>query len=193
MIEIDHAADRAAAAAWARAALADERAVILDTETTDLQGYVCDIAIVRATDGEVLMDTLANPGVPILAAAQAKHGIGDHDVVGAPSFATLMPHVERALGGRRVLVYNAEYDAGRLSAEVARMDGYTGGPGSFGRRALGQHPWECIMLQYAAWVGEWNEYHGNYRWHKLNGEHRALGDCLAARRRLFEMAGEPLP
>ncbi|HYR17897.1 MAG TPA: 3'-5' exonuclease [Myxococcales bacterium] len=181
MIEIDHAADRAAAAAWAQAALSDERAVILDTETTGLAGYVCDIAVVRAIDGSVLMDVLVNPGVLIEPGAQAVHGISDADVAGARSFADIYPLLFEVAYPARILVYNAEYDMGRLDAELARMD--------VPRRALGGFGWECIMLQYAAWVGEWNEFHGNYRWHKLDGEHRALGDCQAARRRLQQMAG----
>jgi hypothetical protein len=185
VIEIDHAADRAAAAEWARAALADDRAVILDTETTDLRGYIVDIAIIRATDGEVLMNTLVDPCTPIHPEAFAVHGIQDADVVEAPTFAGLWPELRVQLEGRRVLVYNASYDAGRIGAELDRTTFV--GPQSL-REQLGT--WECIMLQHAQWVGEWNDYHGNYRWHKLTGgDHRALGDCRAARARLIEMAG----
>lgn len=153
--------------------------MILDTETTDLRGYICDIAIIRATDGEVLLDTLANPLASIHPEAYAVHGIQDADVTSAPTFAELWPELAMLLAGRRVLVYNAAYDRGRLIAELARGDQNLDVPGT----------WECIMLQHAAWVGEWNEYHGNYRWHKLTGgDHRALGDCRAARARLQEMA-----
>ena len=45
------------------------------------------------------------------------------------------------------------------------------------------------MLAFASWRGDWNDYYGNYRWHKLgdaaricnvtgNGFHRALDDVL---------------
>ena len=175
---VDHAADHRAASDWARVALADERAVILDTETTDLWGYICDIAIIRAIDGEVLMNTLVNPGVPIEPGAQAVHGITDADVAGAPRFGEIWPELRVQLEDRRVLVYNSSYDLGRIGAELDRT---AAAPLSL-YNALGR--WECIMIQYAAWVGEWNDYHGNYRWHK----HRALGDCRAARARLQEMA-----
>lgn len=52
---------------------------------------------------------------------------------------------------------------------------------------------ECAMLRYAEWNGEWNDYYGNYRWHKLHVAaaatgfnedvewHRALGDTIACR------------
>lgn len=38
----------------------------------------------------------------------------------------------------------------------------------------------CAMQWYSQWVGEWNDYHGNYKWQKLpGGNHTAYGDCLA--------------
>ena len=48
----------------------------------------------------------------------------------------------------------------------------------------------CCMLEYAAFKGDWNDYFGNYRWHKLvdaarqtgykqKGFHRALADAMA--------------
>lgn len=201
MIDLDPsaAADHRAAAEWARAALADERAVILDTETTDLRGYICDIAIIRATDGEVLLNTLVNPGVPIEPGAQRVHGIGDADVKAAARFASIIPWLHATVRGRRVLVYNSSYDTGRISAELDRtLNGWNWSGREFPPDGVGTGlrgllldaaAWECIMLQYAAWVGEWNEYRGGYRWHKLTGgDHRALGDCRAARARLEEMA-----
>ena len=38
--------------------------LILDTETTDLDGYVVQIAVIN-TGGVALLNTLINPGVPI--------------------------------------------------------------------------------------------------------------------------------
>lgn len=174
-------ADRASAVRWARQALVDERVVILDTETTDLHGYICDLAIIRGGDGTVLLDSLVNPCVPIAPAAQAIHGIGDVQVAAAPMFRELVGPIYDALRTRRVLVYNAAFDAGRFDAELSRMGSAV--------RAADMGRWECIMLQHAAFVGAWNEHHGNYRWHKLTGgDHRALGDCRAARARLQFMA-----
>lgn len=74
MIETERVADHRAATEWARAALTDPRAVILDTETTDLHGFICDIAIIRASDGEVVLNTLVNPCVPIEPGARVIHG-----------------------------------------------------------------------------------------------------------------------
>ncbi len=59
--------------------------MILDIETTDLWGVICELAVIDAHSGEVLIDTLVNPGVPITPEAHWVHGIGDDDVVGAAS------------------------------------------------------------------------------------------------------------
>jgi DNA polymerase-3 subunit epsilon len=45
------------------------------------------------------------------------------------------------------------------------------------------------MLKHAEWVGEWNDYHGSFRWQKLvGGDHSALGDCLATLETIRKMA-----
>jgi DNA polymerase-3 subunit epsilon len=47
------------------------------------------------------------------------------------------------------------------------------------------------MHWYAQFVGDWNEYHGNYKWQRLpGGDHSALGDCRATLAVLKEMAAE---
>ncbi|MFK0294812.1 3'-5' exonuclease [Streptomyces sp. NPDC090442] len=38
---------------------------------------------------------------------------------------------------------------------------------------------EDAMVPYSRWVGEWDDYHGNYRWQRLHGGHRAAADCRA--------------
>ena len=59
------ARDRAGAARLARIWVQSPRTVILDTETTDLDGYLVQLAVIRAWDGAVLLDTLINPEAPI--------------------------------------------------------------------------------------------------------------------------------
>jgi len=54
------AEDRAQAIAWARETLADPHAVVLDTETTDLDGEVIEIAVLTMA-GEVLLESLVCP------------------------------------------------------------------------------------------------------------------------------------
>lgn len=77
------------------------------------------------------------------------------------------------------MIYNAQFDLGFLPARV--------------RRKLAAQKAVCAMEAYALWVGDWNDYHGNYRWFRLTAAatvaghtwsgqaHRALADTLAAR------------
>ncbi|MGW7244638.1 hypothetical protein [Streptomyces sp. NPDC054804] len=109
-----------------------------------------------------------------------------------------------ALTGKRVVIYNAPFDVGRLRYELTRH--YTGnrtGQGELTTAATGdvapgeppqavseaaakaadwieQMRFEDAMEPYAAWVGEWSDYWGDYVWQRLpGGDNRALGDCIA--------------
>ncbi len=174
--------DVAALVAWAAGVLADPDTVILDTETTGFHdtARIVEIAVLTAT-GQVLLDTLVNPGVPIPAEATDIHRITDEMVAGSPSFGKILPDLRRVLFGKRVLIYNAEFDLGRLGHEINVIHGRNGDPLEVGERWLVIHDAkaEDAMIPYSDWVGEWNENWGNYRWQKLDGGHRALGDCLA--------------
>lgn len=176
-----HSYDKRAATLWAQEVLADPAAIILDTETTGLgdADQVSEVAAIN-TAGETLLDTLVCPSIPIPAEATAIHGIDAAMVAAAPTFVEIYPDLRRLLdGASRIVVYNAAYDRRLLNQS----------------RLVGEHPifrepppWECAMERYAAWYGEWNEYYGNYRWQRLDGGHRALGDCLATLARIKEMA-----
>jgi DNA polymerase III epsilon subunit-like protein len=75
-IEMNHKQARAEAIAWAQAALVDNRAVILDTETTGLdnQAQVIEIAVIDLV-GITLFDTLIRPTIPVSSEATAVHGL----------------------------------------------------------------------------------------------------------------------
>src|SRR5262249_33437697 len=94
-----------AAIRWARAMLEPGTAVVLDTETADLPGPICEVAVID-TDGKVLLDTLVNPGVPITSEAHRIHGIGDTDVAGAPNWVQVLRRLLAVTAGRQVLAYN---------------------------------------------------------------------------------------
>lgn len=166
---------------WARSVLADERTVILDIETTGLNGSIVDIAIIT-TEGRTLLETLINPEQTIPNEASAIHGITDEMVKDAPKFSDIYPEILRVLTGARVVIYNANFDTGRLWYDCQRCD-------------LPQleklfKSVECAMLKYAAWYGEWNSHHKSFKWQRLNGGHRALGDCLATLELIKKMAEE---
>lgn len=201
--------DRADAASWAAEVLADPAAVVLDTETTGLDGaYLVEIAIV-AGDGRVLLESLVNPGVPIPAEVIEIHGITDNMVRDAPTFAELLPRIEAALTGRRVVIYNAEFDKGIIHAELCRLwcgpDAHRdwNAPGRWEAEQACRDrldAWtsrvpariECAMEEHSRWFGEWHPYWQDYTWQRLGGGHRAAGDCRAVLDRLRQMTiGDP--
>ena len=207
--------DHDAAAGWARQVLDDPATAVLDTETTGLHdgARIVDISVL-GVDGTVLLDSPVNPGVPIPVEATGIHGITDAMVKGAPSFSDLLVPLTRALHGRKIVVYNREFDKRRLAVELHRH--YSARYINLekprnGRRRI--HPqarawlaaqsWEdCAMHAYAEWVGEWKwDYEarddeplfrqGEYRWQRLPGAgHRAADDCRAVLGVLGEMAAD---
>ncbi|MFC9431472.1 exonuclease domain-containing protein [Streptomyces sp. NPDC056987] len=194
---------------WAAAALLDPDVVVLDTETTGLHptARIVEIAVLSSA-GDVLLDTLIDPGEPIPAQASKIHRITNADVAGAPTFADVLPQLVRLLEGRRCLIYNDAYDMNRLRHELtlhhlARAAGESSGPTAEHRELVAAWygsmdvtgpvadarkqgaVWldsltvEDVMVPYSDWVGEWSGYHGNNRWQPLDGGHRAAGDCRA--------------
>jgi hypothetical protein len=159
----------------ARADLQPGAAVVLDTETTDLDGIVVEIAVIDAATGEVLLDTLVNPdGVPVEDGARAVHGIDDDSLAGAARWADVVPDFLAAVDGRRILAYNASFDAGRIAATHAHA-------GLEAAQLPGPDRWGCLMEAQSAWlrIG---------RWLPLGGGHRARGDAEAARQILQQLA-----
>ncbi|MGW0948520.1 exonuclease domain-containing protein [Streptomyces sp. NPDC002623] len=177
---------------WAREVLADPDTVILDTETTGLEddARIVDIA---ATDvaGQILLDTLVNPGEPIPGEATDIHGITDAAVSEAPSFGEVLVRLSSALDGRRCLIYNRPYDVARIRHELTlyyRQQGHAE-PESSASAWMDGMRFEDAMIPYSNWYGDWSDYWGNYSWQPLyGGSHRALGDCRAVVERLREMA-----
>ncbi|XVS68131.1 exonuclease domain-containing protein [Actinosynnema sp. CA-299493] len=175
-------AARSAAAAWARDMLRNQDAVMLDTELTDFAGRVIEIAVL-AVDGTVLLSTLVDPeGAPINPHAQRTHGISAAMLTRAPTMAQVWPQLDEVLRGKVVLAWNAPFDQSRLHAEHQLVTGGAPPPEWLARK------WECAMRRHAAWVGEPNKQGSGYRNHKLEGGHRATGDCEAALERLAQMA-----
>ncbi len=164
----------AAAAAWARTMLLPGAAVILDTETTDLYGAVCQIAVAD-TNGTVLLDTLVNPRCPIEASAQRIHQITPADLAGAPTFRRVLPDLLTATAGRRILAYNAAYDHRVLLAEAGRA-------GANIEHLADDGAWGCVMRARSESLGHPEHYL------PLRGPHRAAGDVLATLEVLREIA-----
>ena len=181
----NHEIDRQAAIETAKTWVT-KNFVILDTETTGLYSpaRIVEISCIDR-EGNVLVDSLVNPGIPIPADAAAIHGISDADVADRPSFPALWPLVWNAVRNADcVLVYNASYDC-RLIRQS--LEGHEAALAQAGQLTCG-----CIMELYAQFYGQYSEYHGSYTWQKLvnavrqcglqmeGAAHRSLADTRAS-------------
>ena len=207
--------DRQEAAEWARGLLADPNLVLLDLETTGLYDAEIVQLGVLSKEGEVLLERLVKPEgdywdtlrrergekVPLITSgATAVHGISDADVADAPGFIELEAALLDVLEGKTVAVYNLSFDQGVLRRELMRLYErrhdltelssieQRDAQSAFARTWLSAVTWEDVMEPYAAFVGEWHEYYGDYRWQPLNGAHQAIEDCRACLDLLKEMA-----
>jgi DNA polymerase III epsilon subunit-like protein len=152
---------------WAREVLADKQAVILDTETTDLQGEPVEIAVINLA-GEPLLDTLVQATRPIDPETGRVHGITEAALQEAPTFPEVYPQLCRVFEtASRIITYNADFDFGILE-RARRVHGLPYYPGSI---FLGDekpseenlYHWRGLdraMEWYAQWWGQWSDYHG---------------------------------
>ena len=167
---------------WARKLLNRRDVLILDTETTGLDGTaeLVELAIIDTT-GKVAFDELIKPAVSVPPDASRIHGITNSGLreAGAitwPSHHEAVSKIVRA--ANILLVYNLKFDE-RIIRQTC---------GKYNLRSpLGSIRRECVMLEYAGYRGLPGRY-GDYRWHKLadayshecgrtTQEHRALSDC----------------
>jgi len=185
--EPNYAEDKANAREWARGILADDQAMILDTETTGLSddAELVQIAVIDVK-GAVLLDTLVKPGQPIPPEATRIHGITDADVATAMTWPEMAEMVRKLLrAASRVVIYNAEFDT-RIMEQTCKGFGL---PGIELRKDA---RWSCAMHWYSQWCGDWSDYHGNYRWQRLpGGGHSALSDAQATLKVIQRMAAGP--
>ena len=155
-----------AAVRWARAMRVPGAAVVLDTETTHLDGVLVEVAVLDAATGEVLLESLVRPEEPISPDAQLVHGISEADVATASRLAEVLPQLLEVTAGRTVIAYNAEFDSCRLAQHAGR-DGLD-------LAHLGEvATCACLMRRRSDWTMR-------SRWRPLDGGHRAAGDCRTA-------------
>lgn len=177
--------------------LLDDRCVILDTETTGLTdtAEIVEISLIDSK-GNVLLDTLVKPKRKMRAdnKAIAIHGITNEMLENAPKWDELHETFCNLISGKRVVVYNANYDLRVLNQTAEK----------YGLGIPDFRP-ECAMMIYGVWEGTKSEYGKGYKYHKLenaarkvgikvNGQsHRALTDCLTTLGVLQKLRDAPLP
>lgn len=163
---------------WARGILDRKDVLILDSETTDLDGELVELAILNL-QGIPLYNQRFNPRTAINAKAAAVHHLTKDMLADEPDFAEEYEKVKAILDrAGLIVVYNAGFDTKIIDNTCLARD-----------LPLLHYNYDCAMLWYAQWVGNWNDYYGNYRWQKLPaGDHSALGDTYATLKIIQEMA-----
>jgi DNA polymerase III subunit epsilon len=178
----------------------ERKPIFLDTETTGLRSdaEICEITLIDH-DGTVLLDTLVKPMRRIPRDAMAIHGITNEMVEDMPTFAGILPQLTELLSDRDVVIYNAEYDQRILEQSAAARDVPI--PRWWQQRSpSGKIRWHCAMKLYAEYNGDWDDYRGSYRWHRLGNAarhcglrvsgslHRARADTELTRQLVIHMA-----
>jgi DNA polymerase-3 subunit epsilon len=179
----DLRADRDKAILWARGLTTSSDFVILDSETTGLyEAEMVQLAVIDPA-GEVLLDTLLKPGIPIEEGAARIHGITEAAIADAPTFAMILPALTRVLANKRLVIYNAQFDWSIIHRLMIAL-----GAAEIPLPNDLNYP-ECAMLHYASFFGDWSDYHQSYTYQKLpGGDHSALGDCCATLLLIKKMA-----
>ncbi len=182
---------RDAAARWAYELLQTDF-VIFDSETTGV-GFRDEFVQIGLIDGhgDALLETLVKPTRPIDPGAARVHGLSAVHLIGALGFQAVYPQITAALGGRRVVAYNVDFDR-RILQQACAL---------YNLPLVEAAAWECAMKQYAAYFGAWNGAKRDFRWHKLEaacaGEgvnmydlnaHSAVDDCRMTLRLIQKMA-----
>ncbi|MFZ2097671.1 MAG: 3'-5' exonuclease [Anaerolineales bacterium] len=163
----------------------------LDTETTGMHfnSEVIEIGIID-DQGEVLFDQLIKPHGKIDPAAGRVHGITQEMLMDAPTWEQVWPQAEAVLVGRRIGVYNVEFDL-RLMKQTHKR--------SWMNWVIPETNFFDIMKLYARYHGDWDPFHKSFRYQSLEiagrqcgirlpNAHRAVDDCLLTRALLHHMA-----
>lgn len=167
------------AVAFARRVLEPNAAVILDAETATLGGPICELAVIDAATGQILIDTLVNPMVPIAADTTAIHGLTDSVVSapGVPTWPSVYAQLVAVASGRIVLAYNASYDLNVVVADC--------------RRYSLDDSWITMKRNWEDVMAPRSHYAYSRRWLRNEGGHRALGDVQQTRNHLMAMTTPP--
>ena len=175
------------ATAWARSVLkAHEDWLFVDTETTGLSSrdQVIELAVAAPVRQlgrwrlEPVLVQRMRPSVPITPGASMVHGITERHLRNEPTFSEIADQIRALMNGRRLLAWNAPFDRAALNRTST----------SWQTSPVAQdHAWHCAMRAHAVWAGDTT---GRmlYRFHKLGGDHSAMGDVRCMLDRIVAMA-----
>jgi len=153
--------------------------LILDTETTGLRNSEMVQLGIIDMDKTTVMETLVKPTIEIPDHVIKIHGITDEMVKDAPTFPDVYEGIKETLDDRKLLIYNAKFDIGILN--------YCCDLHNLPRLDLSENVVD-VMIPYATFVGDLNRNKKGFKWQKLNGDHSAIGDCIAVWNVIEKMA-----
>ncbi len=206
---------------WARDMLAMPDLRILDIETTGLDddAEVIEIGVIDG-QGNVLLDTYIKPTRPIVETtyeawdddeqnwhesppltAFGVNGITNAMVETAPTFPEIWEQLRPLIADKPIVAYNAEFDRRMLRQNRIR---HGLRPIPWARHVEGRRwpvsNWQCAMLSFSCFYGEWHRRYRDYRYQSLatacshfdvhvdRQAHGAVGDCLRTLEVLRAMA-----
>lgn len=102
--------NRNAAALKALQAVNSGDLVCINTETTDLNGRVIQIAVVCVKTAKVLFDSYVHTTEEISPEAFAVHGISAADIANAPSFEQVASDIAKIIGDKKWTAFNIDFD-----------------------------------------------------------------------------------
>lgn len=177
--------DRDNAIKWARKLLEHGEFVILDTETTGLDSAaeIMQFAFVNHNDtNSIQFDVCPSRNASLDEGAFRVHGITMEMARECPPITLWAATITEIIKGKTVIAWNASFDYRML---IQSFNAWQVEPPAIIHLAN----FECAMLQYSKFVGDWDARRGQYRWQKLPGAtHSALDDCRATLAVLHQMA-----
>lgn len=136
----------------------ESKIVVFDVETTGLLPYEDEILQFSACDGfgNTLLNTYIKPYIAKeWSKAECIHGISSEKVADAPYFHELIPTIKGIFESAEILIaYNGDLDMRFLEAAGVDIN-------------IKDKEYYDVMEDFAPIFGEWDDYHGNYRWQKL--------------------------
>jgi DNA polymerase-3 subunit epsilon len=150
---------------------------------------VIEIGIID-DDGKVLIDTLVRPRGKIDPVAASVHGITQEMLNDKPTWDKIWPDIETVLTGRKIGIYNKEFDVNIMKQSHTR---------SWMRWTLPDNNFFDIMELYARFYGDWDRERLTFRSQALElagkqcgiplaNTHRAIDDCRLTRALLHYIA-----
>lgn len=192
---MNHTEDRDKAILWARDLLTRDF-VILDTETTGLGSTAEAVSIgIVSRSGHVLVDSLIRHVNESEPGALRTHGHSWEETRQAPPWVDLMPLITETIVDRPIVTYCVDNFDARIVLQTCRAHGVP--DLDISRRTIE------ALEPISAFVGDWNNYHGNYRWQSLtnaagylgvevDGAHNAAADALTTLRVVEAVANSRL-